>query len=153
MRLAPPTHCGSAGETSHLPSLLHTGTGTLVHHYCSPLLPPLSLSPHHCHALCLEGKQHNTLRDSGKQKVRSTNIIPLVMKLYFIIMALSASYNVKALTHYALLFYSLMLASHAHYALKVNLLFSNYAPNIKYTKQNISFSIVLKHDRNRNIIF
>ena len=53
MRLAPPTPCGSAGETSHLPSLLHTGTGTLAHHYCSPLLPLLSLSPYHCHSLHL----------------------------------------------------------------------------------------------------
>ena len=49
MRLVPPTPCGSAGETSHLSSLLHTGTGTLAHHYCSPLkvclCVPLYLRP------------------------------------------------------------------------------------------------------------
>ena len=48
--------------------------------------------------------------------------------------------------YFCLLFYSLMLASHAYYASKVNLLFSNYAQKVH--KQNISFSIVLKHDRN-----
>ena len=43
-----------------------------------------------------------------------------------------------------------MLASHAYYAFKVNLLFSNYAPKYLVHKQNISFSIVLKHGGNRN---
>ena len=53
--------------------------------------------------------------------------------------------------YFCLLFYSLMLASHAYYAFKVNLLFSYYAPKYLVHKQNVSFSIVLKHDRNRNI--
>ena len=45
-----------------------------------------------------------------------------------------------------------MLASHACYAFEVNLLVSNYAENFLVHTQNISFSIVLKHDKNRNII-
>ena len=52
------------------------------------------------------------------------------------------------------LFYPLNPASRACYAFSDNLLFLNYALKfLVYTGKNISFFIVLKHDRNRNIIF
>ena len=52
--------------------------------------------------------------------------------------------------YFCLIFYFLMLSSHAYYAFEVNLLFSKI---FFVHRQNSSFPIVLKHDRNRYIIF
>ena len=46
-----------------------------------------------------------------------------------------------------ILFDSLMLSSHGFYAFEVNVLFSNYVST--QTQHNVSFSNVLKHDRNK----
>jgi len=95
MRLAPPTPCGSAGETSHLPSLLHTGTGTLAHHYCSPLLPPLCLSSQHCHSLHLRVGNTHIVRDNGEVSALEEKYP--VMRLYHSATVFSGSSTVLPL--------------------------------------------------------